>query len=338
MTAHAFSSVGASAGGAGAGADVAVPPPVTRGESQQRGAQVDWLNATFQAPPGSMESFVAVLSRLFRRPVSGLGAGGRLGFAERVDLLARVGSRSVCVGCVAFGGEAQRGRWMLQLTGVGCQLVADWLEWRDLLEQLDARITRLDLAVDLLSGEYTVDDAVDWHSVGGFAGKGRPPSTTLAGDWLDGIKGRTFYVGNAGNGKVLRVYEKGKQLGDSSSEWVRFEVQFGNRDRVIPFEALTNRDGFFAGAYPALVQVLEAACEVIRTEQTGGEVTLSHLLSHLRRCYGKLIDVVCRDVGASPSTLVEEVRVIGLPRRVNPSSVEAGVSWARVSALRESMQ
>ena len=324
---------------AGADGGAQSPRPVTRGESQAHtGAQVDWLNATFDAPPCSMEAFVAHLGQLFRRPLSGLQGGGRLGFSERVDLIARVGSRSVNVGCVAFGGAAQNGRWLLQLTGVGCQFVPDWADMRHCLETLDARITRLDLAVDLLHGEYTVDDAVDWHGIGGFSGRGRPPSTSLAGDWLDGVKGRTLYVGNGSNGKVLRVYEKGKQLGDLTSDWVRFEVQFGNRDRVIPFEALTDRDKFFAGAYPALVEVIDVAGEAIETTQTSGEVTLSHLLVHLRRCYGKFIDVLVRDTGASSSALVEEVRVIGLPRRVNPSSVEAGVSWPDVLGRHKELQ
>jgi phage replication initiation protein len=113
---------------------------------------------------------------------------------------------------------------------------------------------------------------------------------------------------------------------------VRFEVQFGNRDRVIPFEALTEPDGFFAGAYPGLEAVILAAAETIPTQQTQGEVTLAHLLFHLRRCYGKVLDVLSEDADAPSSALVEEVRVIGLPRRLNPSSVEAGVSWADVRA------
>jgi len=317
----------------------ASPRPVTRGEKipandEVSGAKVDWLNATFEAPPCSMEAFVAQLSKLFRRPVSGLQAGGRLGFSERVDLVARIGSRSVAVGCVAWGGSAQKGRWLLQLTGVGCQFVPDWSDVVELLEALDARITRLDLAVDLLHGEYTVDDARDWHAMGGFQSsrQGRPPSTSFAGDWDGLVKGRTYYVGNSTNGKSLRVYEKGRQLGEPDSEWVRFEVQFGNRDRTIPLEALTNRDEFFAGAYPALQTVVDAAATVIETHRQGDEVSLHCLLGHLRRCYGKLIDCLVSGIGAESSALVEEVRVIGLPRRVNPSSVEAGVTWANVIA------
>src|SRR5690606_6258301 len=149
------------------------------------------------------------------------------------------------------------------------------------LESLQAKVTRLDLCVDFLHGEYTVDDAVSLYKSGRFNCSGREPLTDCAGDWLNG-KSRTLYIGKAKNGKLLRVYEKGHQLGDLDSSWVRYEVQFGSRDRVIPLEALTERDKYFAGAYPALVDLLANACgaEKILTTRTEGEITLAHLLTH----------------------------------------------------------
>lgn len=43
-------------------------------------------------------------------------------------------------------------------------------------------------------------------------------------------RGRTFYVGRRENGKLLRVYEKGKQLGAENSPWVRIELELHNKD------------------------------------------------------------------------------------------------------------
>src|SRR5690606_25496149 len=106
--------------------------------------------------------------------------------------------------------------------------------------------------LDFLAGEHTVDEAVTLFELGGFQLGGRAPQTRLDGDWLGGTYGRTFYVGSGKSGKLLRVYEKGKQLGDAASDWTRFEVQIGSRDRVIPLRVLTERDAFFAGCYPAL--------------------------------------------------------------------------------------
>jgi phage replication initiation protein len=240
------------------------------------------------------------------------------------------------MGFLAFGGESQAGRWLLSLTGKGCAFVTRWDEVADLLEGLGAKITRLDLAVDFLEGEHTVDEAVAWHEAGGFAFNGRmAPKSHVAGDWIDRRDGRTFYVGKAQNGKMLRVYEKGRQLGDPESPWVRFEVQLGNRDREIPLRALVDRDAFFAGAYPALGQLVERAAEYITTSRAKGQTTLAHLVHHLRRSYGKLVDVLSRHVDTSSTDLVDEVRVIGLPRRLDFTSAVAGVEWAGVVATLE---
>lgn len=308
------------------------PRSVTRGESPSaQAAKVDWLNATFPAPSMSQAVFIGLLCRMLGRPVFGVEGRGLFGFQNSLTLYAKHGSSSSSIGAVAWGGEAQRGRWLFQLTGVGCQLVRDWEGLQELLESLGAKLTRVDLAVDFLEGQNTVDDALDLYEAGGFQLGGRPPSTRIDGDWLGGQQGRTLYVGSAKNGKMLRVYEKGKQLGDPTSTWTRFEVQLGNRDRVIPFDVLTRRDAFFSGCYPALAELLEQAeLELIPTLQKGGEVTLSHLLSHLRRCYGKVLDT-CLGTGATNADLIEEVRVIGLPRRVSLSSVAAGVNWSDVT-------
>lgn len=311
------------------------PRPVTRGESPKQGGQVvkvDWLNATFPEPKLSVQGFVQLLGRMLGRPVYELEGRGLLGFEKSVTLHARHGSVTSPIGSIAWGGKSQNGRWLLQLTGTGCQLVRDWEPFRDLLEDLGAKLTRVDLALDFLAGEHTVDDAVHLYEGGGFQLGGRPPKTSVSGDWLGGKAGRTLYVGDSKNGKMLRVYEKGKQLGDEVSAWTRFEVQIGSRDRLIPYDVLTRRDAFFAGCYPALEAMVMDAAERIKTEKKTGEVSISHLLYHLKRCYGKLLHICEQEIGATDADLVQELRVVGLPRRVNVSSLAAGVSWADVHA------
>jgi len=254
------------------------------------------------------------------------------GFDKGIKLHASVGSRTFPIGFLCYGGASQAGRWMLQLTGSGCSVVSSWSRLGKLLAALDARITRLDLAVDFLDGHIGVDDAVAMHKAGRFTSGGRPPTTTCAGDWIDREKGRTLYVGSAANGKLLRVYEKGKQGGDLSSEWVRFEVQFGNRDRVIPFRALTERDLFFCGAYPALAEMLEHASEKILTSQTAGRVGIGHLMFHLRRSYGKLVSTLTECFQAQAADLVQEFRVVGTPRRLRPDVLASQLTWAQLLA------
>jgi phage replication initiation protein len=199
-------------------------------------------------------------------------------------------------------------------------------------------LTRVDLAVDFLEGEHTVEEAVMLYGMGGFQQAGRAPSSRLDGDWINGVNGRTLYVGKATNGKMLRVYEKGRQLGDLESEWVRFEVQLGSRDRVIPFDVLTDRDAFFAGCYPALASMVDEAAKAIPTLAKTGEIALGHLLYHLKRCYGKVIGTLSSVLSATDADLVEEVRIVGLPRRVNLSSLAAGVTWSDVQAQHKRVQ
>lgn len=242
------------------------------------------------------------------------------------------------MGSLSWGGEQQAGRWFLQLTGAGCSMLSDWEGLGEFLQGLDAKLTRVDLAVDFLHGEHCVEEAWTLYEMGGFTLNGRAPSSSLAGDWVNGVEGRTFYVGKAANGKSLRVYEKGKQLGDLSSEWVRFEVQLGNRDRVIPFEALTDRDAFFAGCYPALAGMVDDAADYIETQRTESAIAISHLMRHAVRSYGKLFGVVAELPGATHTDLVEEVRVIGLPRRVHPSSLVAGLTWEQLLSQMKGMK
>lgn len=292
--------------------------------------KIDWLNCTFPQPKLTAAGMVAHLARMLGRPVSAVDDKGMLGFTDSIKLFAHHGSAKTPIGFLAFGGESQRGRWMFQLTGSGCQFVNDWDGMADFVESLDAKLTRVDLALDFLNGEHSVEEAVTLYGLGGFNNGGRAPASRLDGDWLGEVNGRTLYVGKATNGKMLRVYEKGRQLGDHSSEWVRFEVQLGSRDRVLPFECLTSPDKFFAGCYPVLESMISDASERIPTEKKSGEVTTAHLLHHLKRCYGKLIDTVLGPLEAKNAEFIEYVRVVGVPKKLPLSSVAAGLKWEQV--------
>ena len=320
------------------------PRPVTRGEStphveQAPRAKVDWLNCTFPAPAMSAPGLVAFLGDICGAGMSAKQDGGLFGFSERHRLFLSVQGAKVEVGALAMGGESQGGKWLLQLTGKGCGMVQDWDSLRELLEGFGATITRLDLALDFIEGEHTVDDAMDMLEAGEFTSRGRTPSAMQMGGWNAGNKaGRTLYVGKSQNGKMLRVYEKGKQLGDENSQWTRFEVQLGNRDRVIPLDAMTSPDRYFAGAYPALERLIECAAEAIPTTQTETITNLGHLMHHLRRCYGKALHQAQSVTGAHESELIEEIRVIGIPRRVKPAGIVAGLAWPELQAQIRSYQ
>ena len=84
----------------------------------------------------------------------------------------------------------------------------------DRLDQIGARVSRVDVAVDDLTGRLiNVRRFKSLLVDGSFTNRGRPPSARFVDDMGTG-KGCTLYIGQRGH-KQLCVYEKGKQLGDS---------------------------------------------------------------------------------------------------------------------------
>lgn len=331
----------AAAQAASARAVTRVESTVSTGQNlETRAAKIDWLNATFERPVMTVQGLLAFIGHCMSKPISAELDGGLFGFTERHRMTARLDDGAkVEIGSIALGGESQKGRWLLQLNGKGCGLVNDWESLQELLQGLAASISRVDLAVDFLQGEYTIDDAMTLYHEGAFIHRGRNPDLDTQGAWHEaGTKGRTMYVGKLKNGKSLCVYDKGKQLGMPESEWTRFEVRLGNRDRVIPLDVLTNPDKYFAGAYPALRDLLTAAAEEIPTVKEEVKGSLAHGLYHLERCYGKYIHQALTATNCSISDLIEEVRVVGIPKKVEPSGVVAGLAWPELQAQIERLK
>jgi phage replication initiation protein len=188
------------------------------------------------------------------------------------------------------------------------------------------KLTRVDLAVDLHEGEYSIDDAHTWALEGRFVNGGRPPALDCQGDWILAEHGRTLNVGKREHGKMLCIYEKGKQLGDLSSPWVRWEARFGCRDRELPLSILTERDSFFAGAYPALQEILGVVGERIKTIRETSRTTIEKAMEHMARSYGGYLHVLS-EAGVESADLVESMTVRVVPRRLDIASLaDAGLS------------
>jgi phage replication initiation protein len=222
----------------------------------------------------------------------------------------------------AFGG--QNGRAMLSLPGEACAVVGDWHALASYLQDgLLARITRWDGAVDDFHGQHTVNDAVAWYLADGFTAGGNRPAPRQDGNWLTpDTKGRTFYVGKRGNGKLMRVYEKGKQLGDPSSPWVRFEVELHNKDREIPFDVLLRPGHYVSGSYPCMRWVSEEAFRV-RTIQNQKRISYGAAVQWARLALGQLVNTM-EGVEGSPEAVLKKLRRPGIPARLDLPEVPPG--------------
>jgi len=153
------------------------------------------------------------------------------------------------------------------------------------------------------------------YQLGGFKSGGRQPNPRQFGNWLtpDDL-GRTFQVGRRENGKLARIYEKGKQLGSPSNPWVRWEVELHAVDRVIPWDVLAHPGYYVAGAYPCFGWI-SAEASRIRTVKEQDAISYGRLKHISSIAYGALINVMLQREG-SAERVVELLRRDGVPRRL----------------------
>lgn len=231
----------------------------------------------------------AKLQQLFGFGVSHKRPKG-MNFYEETYVL---GQEDVLYGHLSFGG--QKDTMLVQLTATGLNAAKEGWENR-LYEFLTTqaqqpRLTRIDLAYDDFGGVYAVELAYQDYKNGLYNTGGRNPFCEKRGDWDNPDQsGRTIYFGKRANGKYCRVYEKGRQLGSKTSEWVRVEVELKNVDRVLPFEILIEPGRFFAGAYPAFEQFKgNRTPERIATQEKEMEHAVDHYLHYASIQVGRLL-------------------------------------------------
>jgi phage replication initiation protein len=304
----------------------ASPRLVTRGESSSPSthpyaAITDFLSVTFPFPLGEegvSPFFVSLCSCI------GVGLGNLRERKTGLHGFKRSYAFDSHGALFAFGGTQQRGRAMLTLPGEACAVVSDWHGFATYLRDgLGARITRWDGAVDDLLGERSLEDAVRWYLEGGFNAGGNQPSCSQDGNWLTpDTRGRTLYVGHRKNGKLARIYEKGKQLGDPMSPWVRFEVELHNRDREIPFDVLTQPGRYVAGAYPCFAWVNAEAWR-IRTQQNQRRISYGAAVHWASVAIGQLVNTM-EQVEGSAEAVLEKLRRPGIPARLDLPSIPTG--------------
>lgn len=298
------------------------PPSLTGGETRG-GAKVDWCTITWQPDPDEHVPATAhslLLSVIGN--VQGITAPGMFGYEHGVRFFVDLNGTAHHVGRLDFGGNHHGNRARLDLYGSACSVVTDWHAVRQWVsQQFDVKLTRVDLAVDCQLGEYSVDDAVDWYRSGEFRSRagGPQPRHSTPGDWFDPKHGRTLEIGRRENGKMCRVYEKGRQLGDTASPWTRFEVEIRNHERELPLDILTDCDKYFVGAYRCLERVLEVAAERIACRRKEDEIVLQKLTACSRSSYGQLITVL--RLRLTPAELLDALSRPGIPRRLSKSSL-----------------
>ncbi|ULU23796.1 replication initiation factor domain-containing protein [Dyella terrae] len=209
-------------------------------------------------------------------------------------------------GRICFGGNNDT--MQVELTGTGCHWVQNWSHVHFQLEILCARITHCDVAVDDFAGVAVgIHQLNDAARSGAFAGQGRPPKTRFEDDHGHGT-GCSVYVGSR-NHKQFCGYEKGKQLKDETSPWVRFEVRFYAKhfgkenefgelpSRGVPLDILLHPLRFFRGAYEYLADLCERigltdATNKLLVVKAKVEATANAMVKWLRTQVGPSLRVI----------------------------------------------
>jgi phage replication initiation protein len=206
------------------------------------------------------------------------------------------------------------GTVLVTVSGQGALMAAPGWESRlhSFLKDVRGWLTRIDMAFDDFEGEYfPVRVMREQAREGAFARGGRPPKIELRGAWEQddpNDSGLTLYIGTRMAGKFTRIYEKGKQLGDEASPWVRAEVELHNSCYQLTLDMLLHPTSWFVAFYPVFeviqyagnrseleyrnriaVGTLEHSEKWIR-HQAGGH------LAALRQFYSdtELLDRICR--------------------------------------------
>ncbi|MES2661698.1 MAG: replication initiation factor domain-containing protein [Pseudomonadota bacterium] len=283
-------------------------------------AHIDWLAFTVKFTETNELGWLAQELRQFLPRLVLIPTGkGWNGYKERHTITHADYDGEL--GLIAHGGDNQRGTSSIQLNAQACALITDWQALKAWCEQHASKITRIDLAHDDITGEVlTIAKSLQWLIDGLFSNNGaREGVTAVKGRLIDDLgsgDGKTLYVGNRKSGKLLRIYEKGKQLGDKLSPWVRAEVELKDKDRVIQWDVLVNPSHYLAAAYPCL-NYLSAIQHKIKTIKKAVNISMDAAVNHLRNVGGMLINVMMQKESGDAFAVINQIKREGIPKRLS---------------------
>ncbi len=289
--------------------------PTYREESHSQAAFTDWIACTFpmREDAASIKDLSEYLGVAFGKQFGTFieRNHGFMGWKRSFD----IGDTSAKF---AIGGQNRRG--YLGFDGDACNLISreSWHPFIYLMTEVyQGKITRWDGAYDDFKGIHCVDWALNQYDNGGFNTKGRKPKVGQSGDWHTGKDkdGRTLYIGRRQNGRFLRVYEKGKQLGNPESKWNRWEAELKAKDLFIPFDVLLHPGKYVAGAYPCMSWI-HGETSRIKTHKEKEKIELEAIIRACKNSYGKLIYTLNKEHGAN-----QTIRMLG--RRGTPDRLKS---------------
>lgn len=245
---------------------------------------------------------------------------GMYGYAYSARLLCNEAQ----AGVLAWG--ARNGGCFISLSGAGISAIDVVCLHRLMSASANVKITRCDVAYDSLDGRRSVGYGRRLARAGKFITRGRPPKWKyieggdLVKDEQSGVYrevnngGACYYVGSRDSGKMMRVYEKGKQVSSPEyPDWVRWELELHSTQRDIPLEILVKPLEYIRGAYPDALAFMgrdtkksSPICSIaIRTKQYFFEVESA--ISNASKYAGRVVNFMVQVLGYSADDVVQEM-------------------------------
>ncbi|ASU40252.1 hypothetical protein hmeg3_19460 [Herbaspirillum sp. meg3] len=180
----------------------------------------------------------------------------------------------------------------------------------------DVRISRIDLAADYYQNGPTHAEFEAAYHRGEFVRQKRHiesqdswPNYQVFGcvHTNRGVQaGITDAVGVRTSDLYLRRYDKGRQLGDPNSTWVRVELEMKNKDTVIPLEILLRPETYFC-QYPWLRNLRDSTAMKLETKRQRAEITVEASKKIIKLQFGKYLRVL-RGLAHSDEQLLEQLQ------------------------------
>lgn len=265
--------------------------------------------------PLAVERGLAVIGRTFVRECAPalvfgeLTGRGRDGYKNHLNIFTHLGENC---GFIAVGGNGDTIH--VNLTGQACQRV-DLAKLADALDGVDHKIGRIDAAWDDFEGRYgDPAGAAENYRHGGFTPqKGVRSEKVCFFDDMGTGNGSTFQLGDRSS-RMLRIYSKGKQLGNKTSPWVRYEVQYMAAAFDLTTDNLRN-PGLLLLQYPDLdfLPVIGQGepCMRVRRET---EISIDRVVNWARTVVGPVLTLLADSIGCT--TTIELVANDKTPRRL----------------------
>lgn len=292
---------------------------------------IDWISFTCEETTAILEELAIILIPEIKVISLKHGQAGYK-FIKELNL------SGTTIGRIAYG--ASHGRNLFTLTGKGTAEInwAIFLKYYQILTE--PRISRIDIAHDFFEGEISHDIVMAGYNAGKFKplkSSRNPSINTITGtDGNGNNKGRTITIGNKKSGKFIRCYEKGLErfcklyadlpdnekppaelmtcadvsegMGESLLlNWYRLEVQYGNNDRELNIDMITDRDNYFVGAYPFCEEALKMNTGKTPPRVPNNlETDIELMLKHMSDQYGSFVTSLL-SMGWKPEQIIQKV-------------------------------